>query len=284
MSRHRIAHLSDTHLTGSGFDEDGVDAASALDRMLHDLRLVPDVDLVVVSGDIADDGSVAGCAGVLERVGRFAAERGVPQVYCTGNHDARGPFGEVFGSGHLGADGRDQGEPIRDAGDERAAVSVVGGLRVITLDSLVPGEVLGRISEAQLAWLRSVLAEPAPDGSIVVLHHPPVALDWFPQMAAINLQNAADLARAIQGRDVRAVLCGHYHLQLSATLAGVPVWVTPGIVTRLDLTAGPAQVRAVTGAGAGLVELTPDGHSFHALHARDPRAGTEVYAFAAGPE
>jgi 3',5'-cyclic-AMP phosphodiesterase len=75
--RRRILHLSDTHVTASGLDADGVDAAGALDRLLRDARFVPDIDLVVVSGDIADDGSEAGCRAVLDRVGRFAAERGV---------------------------------------------------------------------------------------------------------------------------------------------------------------------------------------------------------------
>jgi 3',5'-cyclic AMP phosphodiesterase CpdA len=55
--RHRILHLSDPHLTRTGTDEDGVDAVAALERILHDARFVPDVDLVVVSGDVADDGT-----------------------------------------------------------------------------------------------------------------------------------------------------------------------------------------------------------------------------------
>ncbi|MEU4620295.1 metallophosphoesterase [Actinoplanes sp. NPDC023801] len=140
VGTHRILHLSDPHLTAAGTDEDGVDAAAALDRILYDVRFVPGIDAVVVSGDIADDGSAGGCAGVLDRVGAFARERGVPHIYCTGNHDARDTFAAVFGTGHRGPDGRDTGEA---AGPERAAVSHVSGLRIITLDSLVPGKVHG---------------------------------------------------------------------------------------------------------------------------------------------
>ena len=53
-ARHRILHLSDPHVTRTGLDEDGVDAIAALERILHDARHVPGLDLVVVSGDIAD--------------------------------------------------------------------------------------------------------------------------------------------------------------------------------------------------------------------------------------
>jgi 3',5'-cyclic-AMP phosphodiesterase len=290
---HRILHLSDPHLTGNGFDEDGVDAAAALDRLLLDARFVADIDVVVVSGDIADDGSAEGCAAVLSRVGRFAAERGIPHIYTTGNHDTREGFAAVLGSGHLDPDGADIGRLMSPPGSEpagerlgeragaavgeRAAVSQIGGLRVITLDSLVPGSVHGLVSAEQLAWLGSILAEDAADGSIVVLHHPPIVLE-SPPTRSVVLQNPAELGRVLAGTDVRAVLCGHLHLQLTGTLNGVPVWVTPGIVTRIDLTTPPHLLRAVKGAGASVIDLGgPFSPMFHTLQARDPAAGTLVY-------
>ena len=49
-------------------------------------------------------------------------------------------------------------------------------------------------------------------------------------------------------------------------------------MTRIDLTAPPAVVRAVYGAAATVVELGgPFSPSFHLLQARDPRVGEEVY-------
>jgi 3',5'-cyclic AMP phosphodiesterase CpdA len=173
----------------------------------------------------------------------------------------------------------DVGRLAVEGGDERAAVSEVRGLRVITLDSLVPGEVHGVVSESQLAWVREVLAEPSPAGSIVVLHHPPI-LPASAYLSSIVLRNGAALGQALAGGDVHAVLCGHLHLQLSGRLDGVPVWVTPGIVTRLDLTAPPALFRVVKGAGATVVELGgPFSPMFHVLQARDPEAGAVVYQF-----
>jgi 3',5'-cyclic AMP phosphodiesterase CpdA len=150
-------------------------------------------------------------------------------------------------------------------------------LRVITLDSLVPGSVHGVVSAAQLAWVRSVLARPAVAGSVVVLHHPPIWPD-APDLRAVVLHNAVELGQALGGTDVRAVLCGHLHAQVSGVLNGVPVWVTPGIVTRMDLSTPPHLLRVVKGAGASVVDLGgPFSPMFHTLQARDPQAGELVY-------
>lgn len=275
---HRILHLSDTHATSSGFDEDGVDALGALDRILRDCRHLPSLDLVVVTGDIADDGSAEGCALVRERIGQFASDRGIPQVYTTGNHDRRPGFTAALGTGHFDAQGADTGKLLPGLDDERAAVSMVGGLRVVTLDSLVPGHAHGVVSRAQLEALRELLRERAPAGTVLALHHPPVSTMTGPWMTQLGLHNRDELAAAAAGTDVIAIICGHFHSQITGQIGGMTVWVTPGVVTRADLTAPPHAYRAVNGASATVIDLGgPFSPSFHIVHARDPQAGKEVY-------
>lgn len=273
----RVLHLSDTHVSRTGPDEDGVDGVAALRQLLYDVRHVPALDLVVVSGDVADDGSREGCEVVRSLVGAFAAERGIPHIYSTGNHDRREGFAAALGFGHLGPDGAPIGRRA-DLDGLIAGVSEVNGLRVITLDSLVPGETHGVLGREQLEWLAAELAAPAPSGSIVVLHHPPIFVDAIPYLQAVVLQEPSALGDVLQGTDVRAVLCGHLHHQLSGMLGDKTVWVTPGVVTRIDLTAPSALARGVLGAGATVVDLTGS-PMFYTLHARDPRANTEVYVY-----
>lgn len=276
---HRILHLSDTHVAASGFDASGVDALAALDQILRDCRHLPGLDLVVVTGDVADDGSAEGCALVRDRVGRFAAEREIPHVYTTGNHDRRPGFTAALGTGHLDARGADAGLLLPGLDDERAAVSMTSGLRVVTLDSLVPGSIHGVVSLPQLNALRELLRTPAPAGTIIALHHPPIHTPTAPWMIEAGLHNRGELAAVVEGTDVVAVLCGHFHLQLTGCLGGKTVWATPGIVTRIDLSAPPHAIRAVNGAGASVADLGgPFSPSFHVIHARDPLAGKEVYA------
>lgn len=270
----RILHLSDTHLQRTDApNKHGVNAHDSLRLMLDELRHLQDVDAVVVTGDLADDGSVEAYADLRELVGAYARSKGgVPVFYTTGNHDEREAFGKVLGSGHP-----EPGRVLESADGERAAVSVVDGWRFVTLDSLVPGSVHGQLSAAQLDWLRDVLTTPAPHGTILAFHHPPFALD-NPLQQIFGLRNPADLAAVMRGSDVRVVLTGHFHLQLCGLLESVPVWVTPGVVNRIDLTTAPGTERAVRGASASLVVLggavSP---LFHTFHARDPRAHETVY-------
>ncbi|MPY36875.1 metallophosphoesterase [Streptomyces adustus] len=273
----RILHLSDTHLERTDEpNRHGVDATGSLRLMLAELAGQRDIDAVVVTGDLANDGAVEAYATVRETVGAFARTWDAPVFFTTGNHDERQAFAKVLGSGHLGPDGTDRAAAVLP-GPERAAVGEVAGHRFVTLDSLVPGEVYGRLGETQLAWLREVLATPARHGTVLALHHPPICLD-VPTQRAFGLLDADALADAIRGTDVRVVLAGHFHLQLSGFLAGVPVWVTPGVVNRIDLTTRPGTERAVRGASASLVELGgATGPMFHTFHARDPRAHETVY-------
>ncbi|MGN5381297.1 metallophosphoesterase family protein [Streptomyces lasalocidi] len=269
----RILHLSDTHLDAAGTpDADGADGTAALRLLLGELQYLDDLDAVVITGDVADDGSREAYTRAGELVSAYAGRRGAAVFYTTGNHDDRRAFGEVLGSGHRQPEGAYEG-----AAGERAAVSTVGGWRLITLDTLVPGKGYGRLDSGQLEWLRGLLADPAPSGTVLAFHHPPVALDVEVQQA-LGLENSAELAETIRGTDVQLILCGHFHLQILARLEQATVWVTPGVVSRIDLTAQPGTERAVHGPSASLVRLgTPYGPLIHTLHARDPRMGETVY-------
>jgi 3',5'-cyclic-AMP phosphodiesterase len=270
----RILHLSDTHLDRLGRpDDDGGDGTAALRRLLGELGHLEGLGAVVVTGDVADDGSREAYRRVRAMVGEYAGARGARVFYATGNHDDRAAFGDVLGCGHEVPD-----EVYDGPRGERAAVSTVDGYRVVTLDSLVPGKGYGGLGEGQLAWLREVLASPAAHGTVLGFHHPPIGVPGVDVHRVFGLRDAEELAGVISGTDVGLVLCGHFHLQLTGRIAQATVWVTPGVVSRIDLTAPPGTERAVHGPSATLVDLAaPHGPLLHTLHARDPRMGTPVY-------
>ncbi|MFI6008122.1 metallophosphoesterase [Streptomyces sp. NPDC051243] len=270
----RILHLSDTHLEHSDApNRHGVNATDSLRLMIAELGHLRDVDAIVVTGDLANDGAVEAYTALRELVGEFARGLDAPVFYTTGNHDERGAFGKVLGSGHPAPEA-----VLESEASERAAVSTVRGWRFVTLDSLVPGKVYGHVSAGQLDWLRGALSAAAERGTVLAFHHPPISLDISATQPFFGLRNPDELAEAVRGSDVRVILTGHYHLQLSGFLEAVPVWVTPGVVNRIDLTTPPGTERAVRGASASLVELGgADGPMFHTFHARDPRAHETVY-------
>ncbi|CEA09693.1 3',5'-cyclic adenosine monophosphate phosphodiesterase CpdA [Arthrobacter saudimassiliensis] len=246
-----LIHLTDTHLRPPGELLFGsldtwVRTAQALEAAA---RYRPDA--VVVTGDIADSGTdiYADAARLFARAARTLA---CPVIVLPGNHDVPGaPAWEAKAfTGSRTATGPGPGNDVH----------IVGGLRVITLDSDDPGRPAGRLTEGQLDWLRSVLRRPAPDGTLLALHHPPVS-SLLPQLAGRGLARPAELAGVVAGTDVRAILCGHYHHVLSGRLGGVPVWAGPAVSYAQNLFAAPETVQGLDRSWFSVIRLEVDGFS-----------------------
>ena len=254
----RILQLSDTHLMAAGALHNGlVDTTAALVHALESLRGVGPLDAVVVSGDVSDDGTTASYEAARDLVGAFAAERGAVVVFAMGNHDVAGPFTQVLG-------------PTRSVHD-------ADGLRIVVLDSSVPGRGYGELPAEQLAWARGVLATPAPRGSVVVVHHSPLPAPTVLH-EGLRLQRPAELLDALAGTDVRAVLSGHYHHPFAATLpSGLAAFVAPAVANRCDVLVTPGRERILRGSGALLVDLDEQGVRATALTIPVPGDGEELF-------
>ncbi|MGC4110942.1 MAG: metallophosphoesterase [Nocardioides sp.] len=210
---HVVAHISDTHLlAGDARQYDAIDTvarfATALERVA---RIDPPPHALVFTGDLADVGDPAAYRTLRELVEQLAESIGAQIVWCMGNHDDRAAYSrELFGEESVTAQDR---------------VYDVAGLRIVSLDTSAPGWHHGEIDEAQLAWLRDVLATPAEHGTILALHHPPIPCPMVPVAEVIELLDTDRLAAVLEGTDVRSILGGHYHFTSHSTFAGIPVSV-----------------------------------------------------------
>jgi len=211
---HTIAHVSDTHLLAGGkLQYDVVDTTHHLQLALDRLsRIDPKPQAIVLTGDLADRGEPAAYAELRSMVEAAAAPTGAQIVWCMGNHDDRTAYAQaLFGA-----------EPTADVLDR---VYEVDGLRIVALDTSVPNYHHGEITEAQHEWLASVLATPAPHGTVLAMHHPPIAIPMLPAAAIIELDDQERLAETLRGTDVRMILGGHFHYSSYGTFAGIPVSV-----------------------------------------------------------
>ena len=229
-----VVQLSDIHILPEGQLYGRIDTLEVVAEALRSLEnLTVPVDLLLLTGDLADHGQPESYRRLREVVEPAADRLGAQVLYMMGNHDAR----PAFRQGLLDA------EPTEESVDR---VMWMDGLRVIGLDSTVPGLHHGEIDQAQLEWLAAELAEPAPLGTIVAVHHPPI-YSPLPLLQWLNLTNADQLAEVIDGTDVLLVVAGHTHHTTAGLLGGVPVWVATATAYQSDVLAPGALYRGKPG-------------------------------------
>lgn len=158
-----------------------------VDRVVEE---VPEIDLVIATGDIAQDSSVQAYRNFLDFVRPLQA----PMRWIPGNHDSRENMAEA-------GQGLDHAEPVYELGD----------WVIILLDSIVPGRVYGNLDENQLTLLKDTLDANQDRHVLIAFHHHPVPMEsrWIDQ---IGVRNREHFQALVNGYDnIRAVVCGHVH-------------------------------------------------------------------------
>jgi 3',5'-cyclic AMP phosphodiesterase CpdA len=256
-----LAHLSDVHLLAHGVKQYGaVEPEDGLRMALERLRrLDPVPQALVFTGDLADRSEPEAYARLRALVEPFAADIGAEVVWVMGNHDARAPYAKGL------FDSDDDGPQDR--------VHEVAGLRVVAIDTSVPDYHHGELSDDQLDWLRDVLSTPAPHGTVLAMHHPPIPVPTLEPAAIIELLDQERLAAVVRGTDVRQILGGHFHYSSHSTFAGVPVSVASASCYTTD----PAPLdRVISGV---------DGQqAFNTVHVYDDRIVHTVIPIFEAPE
>ncbi|GAA3709736.1 3',5'-cyclic adenosine monophosphate phosphodiesterase CpdA [Zhihengliuella alba] len=265
---HFLLHISDTHLTAEDVALGGtIDAEARLQLVFADLEASGcRPEALIFTGDLADKGAPEAYAKLRAIVEPAAESMGASVIWAMGNHDDRAALRQ----------GLLDEEPSFAPLD---AVHWLGGLRVIVLDTSVPGAHHGEVSPEQLDWLAAELSSSAPEGTILALHHPPVP-SVQPLAILVELRGQAALAEVLEGTDIRAILGGHLHYSTSATFAGIPVSVASATCYTQDLAAAvdPATgIRGTRGRDSAqaynLVHVFPE----TVVHSVVPAAGGESF-------
>ncbi|GAA1769513.1 phosphodiesterase [Agromyces humatus] len=244
---HFLLHISDTHvLAGGDMLYDRVASEWHLRRLFDQFEASGGrPEAIVFTGDLADKGEPDAYDRIRRIVDPVAERLGARVIWVMGNHDDRAAFRRRL------LDERGGGSRAVDRVDD------VHGLRVITLDSTVPGHHHGEVTPEQLDWLAEELSIPAPHGSILAMHHPPVpsVLDLA---ATVELRDQSGLAEVVEGSDIRSIIAGHLHYSSTATFAGVPVSVASASCYTQDLNVPVGGTRGRDGARAfNLVHVYP---------------------------
>jgi 3',5'-cyclic-AMP phosphodiesterase len=205
-----LLQISDTHVGGSW---EGVDPEACLRRAVEAILALPDrPDALLVSGDLTDNGAPAEYARVRELLEPLGLE---PHV-LPGNHDLRGPLREAFG--------------LPGAGEEPVSHTVdLGPLRLVCLDTIVPGSDGGALDGGRLEWLDAALGGEPEQPTVLAMHHPPLRTK-MPGFERIGLADEAreGLAEVLARHpQVLRIVAGHVHRSIVGDLAGRAVLTVP---------------------------------------------------------
>jgi 3',5'-cyclic AMP phosphodiesterase CpdA len=213
-----LAQISDPHVAVGPGDLGSAEALAAAVRAIAELDQAPDA--VLVSGDLANEPTDA----AYERVAELLAPLEAPVHLLAGNHDDPDAL-----RARLGA----PGEP----GQSLQYVEQVGGVRMIALDTTVPGRDDGALGADRLAWLEAQLAEDGDAPTILAMHHPPV-LTGTPVIDDLALADSDRLALSEllpRNPQVKRLVAGHVHRGMTGAAGGCPVFVCPSTHLQLAL-------------------------------------------------
>ena len=191
-----VLQISDTHLrAGANTPADKNPDASLAASI--DAALGIDADLVLLTGDLADDGSVQALERLRDLVSVFSAQ----VLAVGGNHDILDNVHAVFGA---------------------ADTAEVGAWRVVAIESLIPGEVHGAVDVDDLTRRLDALDDRP---TVIAIHHPPrspSSHQWF------QLIGAEQMLAAVRERPgIRAVVSGHLHEAFHLHDAGLELCGAP---------------------------------------------------------
>ncbi|MEM1315289.1 MAG: phosphodiesterase [Pseudomonadota bacterium] len=222
-----IAHLSDPHLRPEGRLYKGLVDSNAMFEAALDalLALRPRPDLVLIGGDLVDEGE----AGEYAQARRALARLPMPLLAIPGNHDDR----EGFRRGVTLA------EPAAEAGPLHVDSGARWPVRVLGLDVTVPGAHHGEADAAALAWLSARLAEDRTRPTLLLMHQPPVETG-VECIDAYMCRGGAPLAAVLEGAsNLERVLCGHVHRFFQARFGGTLLTACPSTATSIALRLEP---------------------------------------------
>lgn len=235
-----VAQITDPHVLAAGklfhsprraFPADAppdwshIDTAAYLAQAIAELNaLNPRPDVIVITGDLTDHGGAEEYANL--RAILAAAE--IPIYVIPGNHDSREALREAFAAdGYLPAEGflhyTIEGYP----------------LRIVALDTHIPGEHGGLLCAERLDWLDRALSAAPAQPTLVMMHHPPFATG-IRHMDKHALHNPGEFAAVIRRHEqIERILCGHLHRTIDHRFAGTIAGTAPATAHQLVLDINP---------------------------------------------
>lgn len=219
-----IAHITDLHIRPRGKPAYRVSETNALTERALDavMALRPRPAVLVITGDLTDCGLPEEYALLQSLLARLDMQ----VLMVPGNHDRRDNL--IAG---LALDPH----TALDSGFVQFSADL-GPMRLIGLDTLVPGQSAGALCAKRLAFLEKALDSASGKPVAIFMHHPPCDCG-IAHMDAIRLLEGANEFAAIVARhpNVERILCGHHHRPIVTRFAGTIAQIAPSVTHQVTL-------------------------------------------------
>jgi 3',5'-cyclic AMP phosphodiesterase CpdA len=225
-----IAQLTDLHVRPPGLPANRVAETNVfVERAFRSLAaFTPRPDVILLTGDLTECGLDAEYANVARLIRRFLPAS-VPVFVIPGNHDRREKLRECLAHlPHVTADPVYVQYAVEDF-----------PVRLVMLDTVVPGAGHGELRPEQVQWLDRTLAQVPGKPTLIGMHHPPFACG-IAHMDRIRLQNAAAFVEVIaRHKQVERIVCGHHHRAITTKVAQAIASISPSVAHQVEMSLHP---------------------------------------------
>jgi len=222
-----LCQISDLHIKAERRLAYGrVDTASMLERCVARILALPQrPDAVIATGDLVDLGSPAEYALLRE----LLAPLTMPLYLLPGNHDERTALRDAF----------PEHDYLRQS-DEFVQYAIdAHPLRLVALDTVIPGSGAGELCARRLEWLERTLSQREWTPTIVAMHHPPFATG-IGHMDRLGLTGIDGLASVLARHgQVERVVAGHLHRPITVRFGGTIASTCPSPAHQVALDISP---------------------------------------------
>lgn len=222
-----VAQISDLHITlGDGPLAQMVDTSSTLRSVVATMNAMsarPDV--ILLTGDLTDNGT----RDEYELLHDIVDPLEIPTLLLAGNHDDVPTLLDVF------ADSVASDLPT----GHFSYVTDEFPVRLVGLDTTVPGAEHGLFDDLRAAWLDDVLCQGPDEPTLLFMHHPPfeTGLRWMDLTTLKGADRFADVITAHP--QVRLVVAGHVHRPIQTVIGGALVSICPSTAFQIGLQLDP---------------------------------------------
>jgi 3',5'-cyclic AMP phosphodiesterase CpdA len=262
-----LCQISDLHIKAERKLAYGrVDTAGMLERCVAAiLRLAPAPDAVLITGDLVDRGSDAEYELLAQLIAPLSTQGHLPVYLIAGNHDERDALRRNFPA-HTYL--RQWAPFVQYAIDAHA-------LRIVALDTVIPGQGGGLVCAERLDWLDRTLSQAPEQATVILMHHPPF-ITGIGHMDRVGLDNSDALEAVVRRHpQVERVLCGHLHRSIQARFGGTVASTCPSTAHQVALDLGqPSPDNFV---------MEPPGYQLHFWNGKQLVTHTAVLGDFAGP-